>query len=153
MTGLLTGMKIAIFEIVSVGKDLVRFFRVRHVFLDSEVWNGEIEVERRSHGHRRKIGGAVAAGLDVIHIREGCDLFERRDPTAMNHADTEIINELFGDQSVGVPNSVEDLADRQRRGRVLADDAEACLKLGGNRVFEPEEVKGLEAGPDLDRNR
>ena len=39
---------------------------------------------------------------------------------------------------------VEDLAHRERRRGVLADEAEALLQLRGHRVLQPEQVVGLE---------
>src|SRR5215813_14945895 len=51
--GLVTRMQETLFEIVLVRKNVIRLFGVPHVFLDSEIGNGNIEMQRSSHGHRR----------------------------------------------------------------------------------------------------
>src|SRR5207248_220197 len=108
-------MEVSVLEIVSMWKDLVSLSGMRHVFLDPKIGDGDIKVQRRSHCDRREIGGSVAAGLDVIHIGKGRDLLERGDATAVDHGHAEIIDELLGDKSVGVPNRVEDLTGGERR--------------------------------------
>src|SRR5580658_2133933 len=67
------------------------------------------------------------------------------DAAAVNRGHANVVDQLLGDECSGVPDSVEDFADRERRGGVLANDAKAFLELGGDGVFEPEEVIGLEA--------
>ena len=63
----------------------------------------------------------------------------------MDGGHSNVVDQLFGDDGLGVPNRVEDFTESERRGGVLADDAKAFLKLCGDGIFEPEEVIGLEA--------
>ena len=102
-------------------------------------------MESRGHCDRRQVRRAVAASSHVINLRQGGDLLEVREASAVNHGHAKVVDELFGDEDVRVPDGVEDLADGQRRGRVLANDAEAFLQFCRDCIFEPEEVIGLEA--------
>ncbi len=86
----------------------------------------------------------MAAGEDVIDLREGGDLFEMGEAAAVNDGHADVVDQLLGDEKVRVPNGVEDFADSERRGGVLADDAETFLEFGGDGVFEPEEMIRLE---------
>ena len=52
---------------------------------------------------------------------------------------------------LAVVDAVEHLAHRDRRRRVLADEAEALLQLGGHGVFHPEQVIGLERPAEASR--
>ena len=55
-------------ESVGMGKHGVGFRRVAHVLLHAEVGHGKIEVQGGRHAHRRKIGGAVAAGPHMVQV-------------------------------------------------------------------------------------
>ena len=61
----------------------------------------------------------------------------------MNDRSADVINQLFLDQLLAVEDAVENFADSQRRGGVLADDSEAGLKFSGGRIFQPEKVMRL----------
>ena len=72
----------------------------------------------------------------------------------MHHGRADIVDQLLLDQLLGVPDRIEDLAHRQRRGGVLADQPEGRLVLGGRRVLQPEQAIGLQVlaePPGLDR--
>src|SRR5690242_1795556 len=144
VTRRVTGMEITVLVVVGVGKNFVGLLAVRHVFLNSEIRDGDVEIQCRPHGDRGKISGAMAAGLDVIHVCERRDLFERSDTAAVDDGDAKIVDELLGDQRVGIPNRVEDLSNRKRRGGVLADDTKAFLKLCADSILKPEEMIWLE---------
>ena len=49
------------------------------------------------------------------------------DAARVNESDADVIDQLFGDQPLAVPDRVEDLTDRERRGRMQADHAESDL--------------------------
>src|SRR5207245_2348994 len=67
-----------------------------------------------------------------------------RDAAAVYDRHANVIDELLGNQDPRVPNGAENLADRQRRCGVLAHDAVTFLQLSGHRVFQPEQMIGLE---------
>jgi len=49
--GRISGMHRSIFERIRMREHLIGFRRVRHVFLNAEVMDAEIEVQRRTHAH------------------------------------------------------------------------------------------------------
>src|SRR5277367_3167335 len=67
-----------------------------------------------------------------------------RQSAAMHHRHTEVVDELFLNQNVRIPNGIENFANSQRRSRVASNDAEAFLQLCGHCVLEPEQVIGLQ---------
>ena len=112
--------------------------RVTHIFLDPEIVHRNIEVQRRRHCHRRQIRRAVAACPHMINLRQRSDLLEMGQASAVHHRHAEVVDQLFLDENVGVPNRIEDLANREWRCRMLTNDAEALLQFCGHRVFQPE---------------
>src|SRR4051812_15554827 len=137
------GMEISIREAIPMWKHVERGGRVRHVLLDAEVRDGNVEVERRAHRDRREVCRTVTAHLHVIQVRECRNLLQRGDAAAVNrHA--EIVDQLFGDQELRIPDGVEDLADGERRRGVLTDDAESLLKFRRDGILHPEQMMGLE---------
>ncbi len=62
----------------------------------------------------------------------------------VHHGRADVVDQLLFDELLAVPDRIEHLADRERRHRVLADQAEVRLVLGRRRVFHPEQVEGLE---------
>src|SRR5579872_4703794 len=64
---------------------------------------------------------------------------------AVYNGHAQVIDELLGNEQVRIPDGIEDLADRQRRGRMLADEPVRLLQLAGNRVFHPEKMIRFEA--------
>ena len=74
-----------------------------------------------------------------------CAILRRwRDAAGVHDRRADVVDELLLDELLAVVDAVEDLADRDRRRGVLADQAEALLQLGGHRVLHPEQVVGLE---------
>src|SRR5262249_20277519 len=106
--------------------------------------NGQVQVQRRGHAHGREVGGAVAARAHAVELGQVQDAAQVGDPAGVHDAHADEVDELLGDELLAVPDRVEDLADRQRRGGVLAHEAQVGLELGGDRVLEPEELVGLE---------
>ena len=105
-------------------------------------------MERRRHRNRRQIRGAVTARADVINLSQGSDLLQRRDSSSVNyrHSDT-VVNQLFANQKVCIPNRIENFPYRQWRCRMLANDAKSLLQFRRNRIFQPEQVIGLQVFP------
>ncbi len=142
--GSVAGIHVAGVEGVVMGKDFVGKRRVVHVLLDAEVVDGEAEMQCGRHGDRRKIGGAMEAGADVIELGEVRGLLCMGDAAAVDDGHADVVDPLAADQIVCIPDGVEDLAGSDWGGGVLADDLEAFLQLGGAGIFHPEEVVGLE---------
>ena len=67
------------------------------------------------------------AGAHLIQLRERRDLAQVADAAGVHHRRPDVVDELLLDQLLAVVDRVEDLADRERRRRVLADEAEAFL--------------------------
>ena len=67
--------------------------------------DGNIEVQRRAHGDRREVGGAVTSDLHVVHVREVGDFLQRRDAAAVNHGHAQVIDQLLADQELGIPDA------------------------------------------------
>jgi hypothetical protein len=114
----------------------------------------EVEVQRRTHAHRRQVGGAVAAGAHLVERRQVGDAPQVRDAAGVDHRGADVVDELVLDQVLAVPDGVEHLAHGQRRGGVLADQAEGLLVLGRRGVLDPEQAIGLQVlaqAPGLDR--
>src|SRR5277367_3057623 len=61
-------MQIAVLERVRVRKNFISFPRMTHVFLNSEIVDGNVEMQGSRHGHRRKVSRSVAAGAHVINL-------------------------------------------------------------------------------------
>src|SRR5258708_1477710 len=70
-TGLFSGVHPSILEIIGVRKDLVCFRCVAHVFLDAEIMNAQVEMQRGRHAHGAQVGGAMRAGQHLIGFRQG----------------------------------------------------------------------------------
>ncbi len=121
----------AALEGICVREDFIGFFCMVHVLLRTKIVDGNIEVQCSSHRDWRKICGAVASHFYVIHVGESRDLHHGSDTASVNYGHTQVIDQLFADQKIRVPYSIENLAERERRGSVLPDDAETFLKLRG----------------------
>ena len=123
---------------------MIRQRRMRHQFLDAEVGHPQAEVHRRGHAHRRKISGAVAAGAHLVQRGKVCYAAQVGDAAGMHHGGTDVVDELLADQVLAVVDRVEHLAHRQRRGRVLANQAKRFLVFGRRGVFQPEQFVRLQ---------
>ncbi len=77
--GRFTRVHRAVGERVGVREDQVGFSRVPHQLLDAEVVHAETEVERGRHAHGAEVRGAVAAGADVVELRQRGDLPQMAD--------------------------------------------------------------------------
>src|SRR3954468_14206231 len=78
------------------------------------------------------------------------------DAAGMDYGGADIVDQLLLDQLLAVPDRIEDLADRERRRRMLSDQAEIGLILGRSRIFQPERLVGLEIlaePPGFDRRQ
>ena len=83
----------------------------------------------------------MAPRPDVIQFRQAGDLPQVRDSASMHNCDPDVINELLLNKLLAIVDRIEDLADRDRRSGVLANEAQTFLQLRRNRVFEPEQVE------------
>ena len=84
------------------------------------------------------------AGSHLIELRQVGDSPQMRDAAGVNDRGADEIDQLLGDQRLAVVDRVEDLADRDRRHRVLADQPEAFLVLRRRRILHPEQPVRLE---------
>ena len=119
-------------------KHFVRLRGVPHVLLDAEVVDTDIEVQSRGHADRAKIGRPVRTRAHVVELGQAGNLAQVADAPRVNDRRADVIDELFLNEPVAIVNRREHFADRERRRRVLADESEPLLKLGGDGVFEPE---------------
>src|SRR5207342_898211 len=117
---------------------------VAHAFLNAEVVDAEVEVQRGRHTHGAEIGGAVRSGPHVMQLGQVRDLPEMTDATGPDHRRADVVDELFLNQEMAILNDIEDFAHGQRRRRVLANQAETLLYFGGDGIFEPEQMVRLE---------
>ena len=104
--------QLALFEVVVVGEDRVGFLGVAHVFLDAEVRNPGIEMQRAAHGDGREVRRAMAASADLVHAGKVGQSAQMGQATRSDHSRTDIVDQLVLDQVLGVPHGVEDLTHR-----------------------------------------
>src|SRR5262249_8699357 len=90
-----SGMKISILKIIGMRKDFIGFRSVTHIFLNSEIVHGCIEMQRRGHGHRRQVGRTVAPGAHVINLGQSRNLLQMRDAAAVNNRHANVIDQLL----------------------------------------------------------
>ena len=67
----------------------------------------------------------------LIEVGEGGDAAQVGDAAGVHHGRADVVDQLLLDQLLGVPDGVEDLADGERRGGVLADQPEASWFSAG----------------------
>src|SRR3546814_9753483 len=77
-------------------------------------------------------------------LREIGDAAQMGDAAGMDDGGADIVDQLVLDQLAAIPDGVEDLTDRERGHRMLADQAERLLILGGGRILQPEQPIGFE---------
>ncbi len=65
-------------------------------------------------------------------------------PPACTTVARDVVDQLLLDELLAIPDRIEDLAYGQRRGGVLADDAETVLVLRRHGIFHPERTVGLQ---------
>ncbi|ABA53425.1 hypothetical protein BURPS1710b_A0511 [Burkholderia pseudomallei 1710b] len=143
--------EIAVVEAIVVREHLVGQRRVRHQLLDAEVRRPQSEVHRGRHAHGRQVGRAVKARADLVHRRVIGDAAHVRDAARVHDRRADVVDQLIADQVLAIPDRIEDLADRERRRRVAADQPECVLVLGGRRVLEPEQPVRLEIAAEARR--
>src|SRR3546814_19098429 len=66
------------------------------------------------------------------------------DAARVEHGRADIVDQPVLDQMLAVPDRAENLPDRKRRRRMLADQAERLLILRRGRTFDPEGTIRLE---------
>src|SRR5260370_30096130 len=137
-------MQISILEIVSVRKYVIGFASMPHILLNSEITHRDVEMERGRHRNRGEIRRAVTARADVIDIGQGSDLLQGRDSSSVNYRHSDVVNQLFANQKVCIPNRIENFPYREWRRRMLANDAKSLLQFRRNRIFQPEQVIRLQ---------
>ena len=103
-----------------------------------------------------EIVGPVRAAADVVELSELEDAPEVGYPAGVDDVGADVVDELLGDQLLAVPDGVEELPHRERRGGVLPDDPKALLQLRRHQVLEPEQLVLLDPPPQpggLDRGQ
>ena len=121
-------------------ENLHRLFVVAHVFLHAEIRCPQVEMQRRAHAHRRQIRGAVAAGTYLIEGGQIGNAAQMRDAAGVGNGHADVVDQLFLNQLLAVPDRVEHFADGNRRHGVLTDQAEGFLVFCRGRVFQPEQA-------------
>src|SRR5690606_24600514 len=97
----------AVAQHVVVREHRVGLVGVEHVFLDAEVRHPGVEMQRRAHGHRRQVGGAVEAGTYLVQRREVGDAAHVADAAAVHDGGADVVDQLVLDQVLAVPDRVE----------------------------------------------
>ena len=64
------GVHRAVAKEVRMGKRLFRLRVMQHVFLNAEIIDRNIQMQRRSHAHRRHVARPMGTGLHVIESGE-----------------------------------------------------------------------------------
>src|SRR5262249_55109610 len=82
--GFFTRVHVAIPEKISMWEDLVGFLGVMHVFLNAEVVDAEVKMQRRAHAHGAQVRCAVRTGTHLIKLSQVRDLPEMSDAAGMN---------------------------------------------------------------------
>src|ERR1700733_3337474 len=144
----LSGMHKTFFEVIRVWKHRVSFVSVAHVFLNTEIVDGKINMERRRHAYRAQIRSAVRSHSHLIYLGQVGDLFQVCNSARMNDGRTDIVDQLLLDKLLAVKDRVKHFADRKRSCRVATDQAKSLLHLGGGWVFHPEEMIRFQALAD-----
>ena len=133
-----TGMHQSIRKAVRMRENSVGFFKVVHVFLNAEIVNAQIEMQRGRHAYWTHVGGAVAPRSHVIKFCQAGDFLQMGNPPRMHDRGSNVVDELLLNQQLAIVNRVENLTHRQGNRGVLADKAKALLQLRRNGIFEPE---------------
>ena len=74
-----------------------------------------------------------------------------RDAARVDHGRSDVVDQLFFDQRLAVPDAVENLAHSNGRGGVVAYPLEGFLVFSGRWVFHPEQAHGLQRFAQLAR--
>src|SRR5579875_4221699 len=87
----------------------------------------------------------MAAGAHAVKIRKAGDAAQVGDAARVRRSCANVVDELLLDELLAVKDGIEDLAGRQGRSGVPADEAEALLIFCRRRVFEPEKPEFFQA--------
>ncbi len=134
----------AVPERVLVRKHLVGLVGVRHVLLDAEVVDAQVEVQRRGHAHRAQIGGAMAARAHLVQLGQRGDLPQVGDASGVDDRRPHVVDELLLNELLAIEDRVEHLADGDGGDGVPPDQTEALLQFGRRGVLHPEQAMRLE---------
>src|SRR4030095_11660384 len=118
-----------------------RLDRVPHVLLDAEVVHAQIKMQRSCHANGTQISRSVRSGSHLIHLGEIGNFSQVRNAACMDDRGANVIDELFLNELLAVVDCVEHLANRQGRGRVLANQTKAFLQLCWCGILHPEKMK------------
>ncbi len=121
-------------------EDVQHLLGVAHIFLHAKVGYPQIEVQRRGHTHRRKIGRAVWAGTHLVKRGKIGDAAHTGDASRVGNRGTDVVDKLLFNQLLAIPDAIKDFAYRNRRHGVLANQTEARLVLCWRWVFHPEQT-------------
>ena len=72
----------AVLEPITMRKHAIGLVRMPHVFLDAEIVDAQVEMERRRHADGAQIGRTVRSGFHLVHLGQVRDLAEMRDSPA-----------------------------------------------------------------------
>src|SRR6266568_9353906 len=120
---------------------------MRHMFLNAEIMNRRIEMQRRSHSHRRQIRRSMEARTHLIEFRKVRCLLQVSDSASMHQRHPQIVDPLISNQIMCIPDGIENLTHSNRRGRMLPDYLKAFLQFCWRRIFHPKEMEWLKLLP------
>ena len=83
-TRLVTGMHVAVPEGVVGVEHFADRVAVSHVFLDPEVGDAEVDVQRGGQADRGKVGGTVGAAADAVQGRQRKDAAQMGDAAGVD---------------------------------------------------------------------
>ena len=142
--GSVAGVHHSVGEGVGVGEDAIGFGGVVHVFLNAEIVNAEIEMQSGGHADGAHVSRAVTAGADLVYFGEAGNFSQMGNSAGVYDGGADVIDELLLNELLTIKNRVENFANGERRGSVPANQTKTFLQLGGDGIFEPEEMVRLE---------
>src|SRR3954463_556965 len=86
----------------------------------------------------------MKTGAYTIEFRQMGDAAHMSDAACVNKRRTDVVDQLFFDQLLAIPDGIEHFAGGDGRDRMLANELEAALIFSGRWIFEPEQAIGLE---------
>ncbi len=93
----------------------------------------------------------MRTGTYLIQRREIGNSTHASDTARMGDGGADIVDQLLFDKLFAVPDAVENFPYRNRRDRMLADQAEAFLVFSRGRIFHPEQTVLLDAFAETGR--
>src|ERR1035438_8196779 len=87
----------------------------------------------------------MRSGADVVKGSQAGNTPQMGDASGVDDGHANVVDQLLLNQECAVVDGVEDFADGQGRGCVLSNETEVFLHLRRGRIFEPKQLKFLDA--------